>query len=102
MPRKKKEVAERQPLELNELKELLGTFLERHKNLENEISLLKEDQKALVEEFEDRLDAKTLKQAIRLQKLLDSVQNKDTFDLYTEILNRLTGVESGLEIGGDQ
>lgn len=92
MPRKKKEVAERQPLEMNELKALLKEFLERYKNIENEISVLKEDMKELVTEYEDRVDSKTLKQAIRLVKLLESVDNKSTFDLYASVLEEITGV----------
>lgn len=92
MPRKKKQTLDRAPLELGELKKLLTEFLERHKNVENEISLLKEDLKELHAEYEDRVDPKTLKQAIRLMKLLESVQNKDTFDLYTSVLEEITGV----------
>jgi len=95
MPRKKKEVAERQPLEMNELKALLKEFLERYKNIENEISVLKEDMKELVTEYEDRVDSKTLKQAIRLVKLLESVDNKSTFDLYASVLEEITGVSHG-------
>lgn len=95
MPRKKKEVAERQPLEMNELKTLLKEFLERYKNIENEISVLKEDMKELVSEYEDRVDSKTLKQAIRLVKLLESVDNKSTFDLYASVLEEITGVSHG-------
>lgn len=91
MPRKKKVVAERAPLESGELRTLLSEFLERYKNIENEISTLKEDHKFLVEEYEDKVDSKTLKQAIRLMKLLDSVENKDTFDLYTSVLEEITG-----------
>lgn len=94
MPRRKKEVPERAPLELGELRTLLKEFLERHKNIENEITLLKEDLKELVGEYEDRVDAKTLKQAIRLVKLLESVANKDTFDLYTSVLEEITGVSN--------
>jgi len=95
MPRKKKAVAERAPLEIGELRTLLSEFLERYKNIENEISTLKEDHKFLVEEYEDKVDSKTLKQAIRLMKLLDSVANKDTFDLYTSVLEEITGVGNG-------
>lgn len=95
MPRRKKEVAQRQPLELNELKNLLKEFLERHRNVENEITLLKEDLKTLIEEYEDRVDSKTLKKAIRLMKIIDSVENKDTFDLYTSVLEELTGATNG-------
>lgn len=95
MARKKKERPERAPLELGELKALLGEFLERYKNIENEISTLKEDSKELIVEFEDRVDSKTLKQAIRLAKLLDSVEHKETFELYSSVIEELTGSSNG-------
>mgnify|MGYP000219807940 CR=1 FL=1 len=91
MPRKRKEAPDRAPVELGELKRLLGEFLERYKTVENEIALLNEDRKNLVEEYEDRIDQKVLKQAIRFMKLMESVDNKDTFDLYTTVIEEMTG-----------
>jgi len=78
--------AERQPDELNELKTLVGEFLDRFKNLENEIELLKQDQKELVEEYKDRLDIKTLQAAMRTVKIKKKITYKDTFDAFVEIL----------------
>ena len=81
------EAADRQPSELNDLKSLIGQFLERFKNIESEIDLLKEDQKQLVEEFSDRLDMKTLQAAMRTVKIKKKVAYKDTFDTFVEILS---------------
>lgn len=90
MARKKKDTtADRQPMELGELRKLLSEFMERYNNIENEISLLKEDQKNLIEEYSEQLDVKALKQAIRLVKLQNSVEHKDTFELYTTVLDQI-------------
>ena len=55
-------------------------------NIENEIDLLKEDQKQLIEDYKDRLDVKTLKAALQVIKIQRGVQHKDTFDLFVEAL----------------
>ena len=90
MARKKKDTtADRQPMELGELRKLLSEFMERYNSIENEISLLKEDQKNLIEEYSEQLDVKALKQAIRLVKLQNSVEHKDTFELYTTVLDQI-------------
>lgn len=87
MGRKKKEVAERQPLELGELKKLVAEFMDRYETVENEMQLLKEDQTNLIEEYSDRLDVKTLKQAIRIIKIKKKVDHQDTFDSFVNILD---------------
>lgn len=91
MARTKKEissvsVADMQPDEINALRTTLKEFIERMQNLDNEIALLKEDQKELVEEFKDRLDVKTLKAALQVVKIQRGVQHRDTFDLFIEAL----------------
>lgn len=90
MPSKKGN-AERQPSDLNELSKLVETFMERYTNLDNEISMLKEDQKSLVDEFSDQLDVKTLRQAIRAINIKKKVEHKDTFDAFVEILDNKFG-----------
>jgi hypothetical protein len=80
--------ADRQPSELGDLKSLVSNFLDRYKNIESEIELLKEDQKQLVEEFSDRLDIKTLQAAMRTVKIKKKVAYKDTFDAFVEILEQ--------------
>jgi hypothetical protein len=87
MGRKKKQEADRQPLELNELKKIVSEFMDRFDQVENEIILLKEDQNNLIEEYGDRLDMKTMKQAIRTIKIQKKVDHKDTFDSFINILS---------------
>ena len=78
--------AERQPDEINELTALVVEFVDRFKNIENEITLLKESQKELLEEYSDRLDVKTLQAAMRTVKIKKKVSYKDTFDTFVNIL----------------
>lgn len=89
MSRKRKdEEAARMPTELSEIKAIVDEFMSRYDNVENEIDLLKEDQKNLVEEFSDRLDMKTLKQAIRTIKIKKKVSHKNTYDAFVDILEQ--------------
>ena len=95
MPRTKKaavSTADAQPVELGELKKIVDEFMDRYTQLDNELELLKEDQKNIVEEFSDRLDIKTLKQAIRSVKIRKKVDHKDTFDNFCEILDQRESV----------
>lgn len=81
-------VAEMQPDEINALKAVVDEFIRRMSELDNEIELLSQDKKDLVEEFSDRLDMKTLKAALAIVKIQKSVQHQDTFDLFMEALNK--------------
>lgn len=81
-----KAVAEMQPDEINALKVVVQDFMTRVTNIDNEIELLKDDRKELIEEFSDKLDVKTLNLALKLIKIKDSVAHKDTFDLFLDIL----------------
>jgi uncharacterized protein (UPF0335 family) len=85
--KKNTSTADAQPMELGELKKIVDEFMDRFTRVENELDLLKEDQKNLVEEFSDRLDIKTLKQAIRTVKIRKKVEHKDTYDSLVEILS---------------
>ncbi len=87
MGRPKKDIAPRQPSELNELKALVVEFMKRFETVENELELLKEDQKNLIEEYSDRLDIKTLKQAIRTIKIKKKVDHLDTYEQFVHILD---------------
>lgn len=80
------DVANMQPDEINELKKVVGEFMTRLANVENEMETLKDDRKALIEEFSEKLDMKTLQAAIKQVKLQASVERKDTFDLFIEVL----------------
>ena len=84
--------ADAQPVELGELKKVVDEFMDRFTQLDNELELLKEDQKNLIEEYSDRLDIKTLKQAIRSVKIRKKVDHKDTFDSFCEILDQRESV----------
>lgn len=86
MTKKNKNTADRQPTELGELKKVVDQFVDRWTTLQNEMETLKEDEKNLIEEFNDQLDMKTLKQAIRAVKIAKKVDHKDTFDSFVTIL----------------
>lgn len=74
------------PDELGAVKKLVGEFMSRLSNVENEIETLKEDRKELITEFKEKLDMKTLQLAIKQVKLERGVAHKDTFDMFIEVL----------------
>lgn len=79
-------VADMQPDELNALKALLKEFMNKLTVIEDERNLLAEDAKELVEEYSDRLDMKTLKAAVRVVKIQQGVEHRDTFDTFLAVL----------------
>lgn len=79
-------VAELQPDELNELRKVVGEFMNRLSNIDNEIETLKECRKDVIDEYSDKLDMKTLQAAIKAVKLEASVERKDTFETFVEVL----------------
>lgn len=79
-------VAELQPDELNELKKVVGEFMSRLSNVDNEIELLKQDRKELIDEYSSKIDMKTLKLAMKVVSVESSVERKDTYDLFKEVL----------------
>lgn len=89
MPRNSEEVvAPRQPDELGALNAVVDEFLTRYKNIENELELLKTDQKELVEEFKEKLDMKTLQAAMRTVKIEKKVSHMDTYTTFVEMLKQ--------------
>lgn len=78
-----------EPTELGALKELLEKFMNRYNTIEHEMTLLKEDQKALLEEYEGQLDMKTLRAAIRIVRAKKKIKHQDTFERYEECLDDL-------------
>lgn len=90
--KKNKGGAEHQPTDLNELAKLVNEFVDRYTNVDNEIEMLKEDQRNLLEEYSDKLDIKTLKQALRTANIKKKVDHKDTFDAFVDILERRDGI----------
>lgn len=69
------------------LEQEVEAYVDRLISIEHEMELLREERKALNEEYEDRLDVKTLQHAIRIKKAEDKVKNKTTYDLYRGFLN---------------
>lgn len=88
-PRNKETLADEQPASITELQPVVEEFVKRLKTIENEIELLSEDKKRLVDEFSDKLDVKTLKAAMRVVAVREKVSHKDTFDTFVEVLERL-------------
>lgn len=83
-----KHVAELQPDELNALKALVKEFIGKIETVDDEIALLKQDRVEIIEEYAEKLDMKTLKAALAVIRIQDTVVHKDTFDLFMEALER--------------
>lgn len=79
-------VAQLQPDELNSLKSLVKEFVGKIESVDNEIELLKNDRKEIIEEYTEKLDMKTLQAALKVVKIQNEVVHRDTFDLFLEAL----------------
>jgi len=79
-------VAQLQPDELNSLKSLVKEFVGKIESVDNEIELLKNDRKEIIEEYTEKLDMKTLQAALKVVKIQSEVVHRDTFDLFLEAL----------------
>jgi uncharacterized protein (UPF0335 family) len=75
-----------QPDEINALRSLVKDFVGKIESIDNEIELLKNDRKEVVEEFSSKLDMKTLQAALKVVKIQNEVVHRDTFDLFLEAL----------------
>lgn len=82
-------LADEQPASLTELQPIVEEFVKRLRTIENEVKLLNDDKKQLVEEFSSKLDVKTLKAAMRVVEVREKVGHKDTFDTFVEVLEKL-------------
>jgi uncharacterized protein (UPF0335 family) len=80
------DIGQLQPDEINALRATVKEFMDRMQNIENEISTLKDDRKALVEEYADKLDIRTLNAALKVTKIQSEVEHRDCFDLFIEAL----------------
>ena len=72
-----------------EVKELF----KRYKNIENEISILREDKKELLKEFKDKVDTKTFQAALQMAKIKARLnpEQESNLETFLEILyNGLT------------
>lgn len=90
-PKKNYNVDLMQPDELGELKKLVKEFVSRIENVDNEIELLKQDRKEIIEEYSTKLDLKVLQAAMRVVKIQQAVAHRDTFDLFLEVLEPKPG-----------
>lgn len=88
MPKKNPQynVAELMPDEINSLRDLVKEFVDKINSVDNEIELLKNDRKEIIEEYSTKLDYKTLQAALKVVKIESSVAHKDTYDLFMEAL----------------
>ena len=74
------------PDELNALRALVKEFMDKVSAVDNEIEALKEDRKGLIEDYSDKLDMKTLTAALKVLRIQQGVQHRDTYDLFIEAL----------------
>jgi uncharacterized protein (UPF0335 family) len=81
-------IAVMQPTEINALKTLVKEFMGKIEAIDNEMELLKEDRKEIIEDYSQKLDYKTLQAALRVMKIQQGVEHKDTYDLFMEVLER--------------
>lgn len=75
-----------QPDELNALKALVKEFVGKIESVDNEIELLKNDRKEIIEEYTEKLDMKTLQAALKVLRIQNQVAHRDTFDMFLEAL----------------
>ena len=85
-PEKQYNVAVMQPTEINALRALVKEFIGKIQTVDDEIELLKEDRKEIIEEYSQKLDYKTLQSALKVVKIQQGVEHKDTYDLFMEVL----------------
>ena len=74
------------PDEINALRALVKEFVGKIETVDNEIELLKQDRKEIIEEYEEKLDYKTLQAALKVVKIQREVVHRDAFDLFIEAL----------------
>lgn len=79
-------IAHLQPDEVNSLRDLVKEFIGKIESVDNEIELLKQDRKEILEEYGEKLDMKTLTAALKVVKIQQAVSHRDTFDLFVEAL----------------
>jgi uncharacterized protein (UPF0335 family) len=57
--------------------EAVKELINRINQIDNEIKLLQEDRKSVLEDYKDRLDIKAFKAAMRIVKLRESVDSSE-------------------------
>lgn len=58
-------------------KEIVQELVEKIASIDNEIKLLQEDRKTLLDEYKDKLDIKAFKAALRIIKLRENVDGSE-------------------------
>lgn len=58
-------------------KEIVQELVEKIATVDNEIKLLQEDRKSLLEEYKDKLDIKAFKAALRIIKVRENVDGSE-------------------------
>lgn len=61
-------------------REMISEYITRLKTIESEVETLKADKKTLDEEFKEKIDLKTLKQALKVHKILMDIDHQDTYE----------------------
>jgi len=79
-------VAIMQPDEIGALRALVKEFITKIESIDNEVELLKNDRKEVIEEYQEKLDMKTLQAALKVVKIQQAVAHRDTYDLFLEAL----------------
>lgn len=79
--------AELQPDELGALKQVAEEFVGKLQHIDNEVETLKEARRDIISEYKSKLDVKTFMLAMRVVKIKLSVNHKDTFDTFLEVLD---------------
>jgi len=78
-----------QPTSITDLEPLIKEFISELKRIDSEIEILTLDRKELFEKYAEKINVKTLKQAMRVQAIKDKVSRKDTFDTFVQILEEV-------------
>jgi uncharacterized protein (UPF0335 family) len=64
----------------------IKNLVEKITNIDNEIKLLQEDRKTLLEDYKDKLDLKAFKAALRIVKVRENVNDQHELDSILDIL----------------
>lgn len=67
--------------------ETVRELVEKISQIDNEIKLLQEDRKEILEDYKDKLDLKAFKAALRIVKLRENVDNTE-LDNILEVLEK--------------
>lgn len=85
-PEKQYNTATMMPDEIGAIRTLVKEFMGKIEAVDNEIDLLKDDRKEIIEEYKEKLDMKTLQAALKVVKIQRGIEHKDTYDLFITAL----------------